>query len=146
MKKILALALGFVLLMSCSSDDSGNSTIDTSLLTDKKWYAVSRFALGQTVPYENENPECGRDYAEFKTGGIFQDGYFTDCTLYIRQGNWSINGNQITITNSNEENEEESTVVITITRLTNSELEVVSTYDFNDDGVEENVVLKMSSN
>ena len=33
-----------------------------------------------------------------------------------------------------------------ITRLTNSELEVVSTYDFNDDGVEENVVLKMSSN
>lgn len=146
MKKILALALGFVLLMSCSNDDSGNGTIDTSLLTDKKWYAVSRFVLGQTVPYENDNPECGRDYVEFKTDEIFHDAYFYDCALYIRQGNWSKNGNQITITNSNEENEEELIAVITITKLTNSELEVISNYDFNDDGVEENVVLKMSSN
>lgn len=132
MKKLFTLALGLFLLVSCSSDDSGNSTIDTSLLTNKKWYPSSTVIQGQTIPYEHENINCGKDYSMFMVEGVYKDVYLTmDCTEYVSTGTWVISGNTITTNESGDINSG------TITKLTASELHVLAGYDIDDDGQED---------
>ena len=139
MKKIFTLGLGILMLASCSSDDSGSS-IDNSKLTDKKWYSVSATVLGQTFPVENDYPNCERDYIMFKTGGVFETSYHTeDCQEFTENGAWVLDGKTIT---TNEDGDITNAV---IKKLTNTQLEVTTQEDFNQDGEMETITLRLTT-
>lgn len=141
MKKLFTLALGLVLLASCSSDDGGSSTIETSKLTNKKWYGVSVTVLGQTFPVTNDYPDCDRDYVMFKTGGAFDSSYHNaDCQEFVDSGTWTLEGTTIT---TNEDGDITSAV---IKKLTATELEVTTQEDYNLDGQMETVTMVLSTN
>ena len=140
MKKMFALALGLVLLGSCSSDDSGSS-IDTANLTDKKWYGVSITVLGETIPVVNDYPNCGRDYVMFKTGGVFETSYHEEtCEEFIDNGTWTLDGKNIATIQDGE------ITNATIRKLTDTQLQVTTQEDYDDDGQIETVTLLLSSN
>ena len=101
MKKMFTLALGLVLLGSCSSDDSGSSTIDTAQLTNKKWYYSNSIVNGVSFPYL-DHEACGKDYIEFLAGGVYRDVDVWDCENDITTGTWSLNGETITVNVANE--------------------------------------------
>lgn len=139
MKKILALGLGILMLASCSSDDNDNS-IDAAKLTGKKWYYSKYVVLGQTIPYENEDPSCGRDYNQFLPNGVLEDAYFSNCELFVDQGAWVLEGNKLTGSFDGDAQ------TATVKKLTDSTLEIESTADFDENGTEETVRLVFTSN
>lgn len=140
MKKIFTLALGFLILASCSSDDNGSS-IDASKFTDKKWYAVSIKVLGQTIPADSDYPECGREYIMFKTGGVFATSYFNeDCQEFVEVGSWVLDGKTIAT------NQDGSITNAKIKKLTDTQLQVTTQEDYNEDGKTETITLLLSSN
>ena len=141
MKKILTLALGLVLLISCSSDDSGSSIIDTTLLTNKNWYQISTKVLNQNFPFMDENPECGRDYSRFEVGGVLKDIYLNqDCEEVINLGTWILSGNVLAT------NEDGNLNTLIIKKLTATVLEVTIQVDYNEDGQEETATVLFSTN
>ena len=139
MKKIFTLGLSIFMLAACSSNDS-RSSIDSAKLTNKKWFYSKYLVLGQTIPYENEDPSCGKDYNLFMANGTMQDGFYSNCELYVDEGTWVLNGNKITGTFEGEAQ------TVTITNLTDSTLEIESKGDFNEDGKEETVKVVFTTN
>ncbi|CAM3982731.1 hypothetical protein FLAN108750_03070 [Flavobacterium antarcticum] len=140
MKKFFSLALGLILLASCSSDDSSNS-IDTSKLTNKKWIPVSTEVFGMTIPYEHENIQCGKDYEMFETGGVLKTVYYDfDCSEDIYLETWKLEGNKITTI------EDGVIIVGTIVKLDATSLVVSAEVDVNEDGKDETLELTYSSN
>lgn len=139
MKKIFTLVLGLALMTACSSDDSGNS-VDVSKLTNKKWYFASYKVAGQTIPYENDDATCGRDYNQFLVNGTLEDAYFSDCALFVDEGTWVLNGNKLTGTFEGD------IETVTIKKLTGTELEVEAKNDFDENGTEETVRVVFTSN
>ena len=137
MKKIYALGLSLLFLASCSSDDGGSS-IDTSQLT-KKWYFESTIFQGQTFPYD-DHEECGKDYIEFVEGGVVRQVDIWDCEEDVYEGEWSLDGNKLTISFMGQ------SATATITKLTETEFDVKTKYDFDDDGTEETVTETHTSN
>ena len=140
MKKIFTLALGLVLLGSCSSDDSGSSTIDTAQLTNKKWYYSNSIVNGVSFPYL-DHEACGKDYIEFLAGGVYRDVDVWDCENDITTGTWSLNGETITVNVANEGSNNGNIVSLTTNSLT-----VSSSFDFNEDGTSETVIQNFTSN
>ncbi len=139
MKKIFVLGLSLFLLVSCSSDDS--NSIDGAKLTNKKWVTESFTVFGQTIPIENDYPNCERDYVMFKSGGVFETtSHNEDCEEFINTGSWTLNGNIITT------NEDGDVTNATIKKLTNTQLQVTTQADFDDDGEMETVTLLLKSN
>ena len=140
MKKMFTLALGLVLLGSCSSDDSGSSTIDTAQLTNKKWYYSNTIVNGVSFPYM-DHEACGKDYIEFLAGGVYRDVDVWDCENDITTGTWSLNGETITVNIVNEGSNNGNIVSLTTNSLT-----VSSSFDFNEDGTSETVIQNFTSN
>ena len=140
MKKMFTLALGLVLLGSCSSDDSGSSTIDTAQLTNKKWYYSNSIVNGVSFPYL-DHEACGKDYIEFLAGGVYRDVDVWDCENDITTGTWSLNGETITVNIVNEGSNNGN-----IVSLTSNALTVSSSFDFNEDGTSETVIQNFTSN
>ncbi len=140
MKKMFTLALGLVLLGSCSSDDSGSSTIDTAQLTNKKWYYSNSIVNGVSFPYL-DHEACGKDYIEFLAGGVYRDVDVWDCENDITTGTWSLNGETITVNVANEGSNNGNIVSLTTNSLT-----VSSSFDFNEDGTSETVIQNFTSN
>ena len=141
MKKFFTLALGLVLFASCSSDDNGGNTVETSNLTNKKWVAISFIIEGQTIPADIDFPECERDYIMFKPDGVFTNAYYTsECEEVIDNGSWVLEGNTITT------NEDGEITVATIKKLTATEFEVDTQQDIDFDGQLEMITLVMTSN
>lgn len=137
MKKIYTLGLGLLLLASCSSDDGGSS-IDVSQLT-KKWYFNTTKVAGQTIPYD-DHEDCGKDYIEFVEGGEMRQVDVWDCEEYVDTAEWTLEGKTITISFFGQ------SASATITKLTETVLEVKTKYDFDEDGDEETVVETYTSN
>lgn len=139
MKKILSMVLSVVLLASCSSDDKENS-INAAKLVDKKWYRNSYIVNGATIPYENDNPDCGRDYSQFESTGVLRDVYFNDCTPYTDTGAWTLNGNNLSIT------EEGTLFQLKITTLNATTLKIEGESDLNEDGITEKTIVVFKAN
>jgi hypothetical protein len=139
MKKFLTLALGLVLFVSCSGDDNDN-VIDATKLTNKKWYFASYKVAGQTVPYENQDASCGRDYNEFLSTGVLIDGYFNNCELFTSQGSWVLDGDKISVSMDGEIG------TATIKSLTATSLELETVGDFDDNGTDETIRAIFTSN
>ena len=139
MKKILSLALGLVLLASCSSDDK-ESSVDVAKLTNKNWYINSYIVNGSTIPYENENPDCGRDYTKFESTGVVKDVYFNDCTPYTDTGAWTLDGNNLSIT------EDGTLFQLKVITLNSNTLKIEGESDFNEDGIMEKSIVVFKAN
>jgi hypothetical protein len=108
-------------------------------LTNKKWYFASYKVAGQTIPYENENGTCGRDYYEFQAGGTFINSYYSQCELFTSQRGWVLEGAKITVSLDGEVDS------ATIKNLTNTELELEIRVDFDDNGTEETIRVVLTS-
>jgi hypothetical protein len=98
---VFALFLGLV-FTSCSKDDSPSSA---SASVVGKWnYSKISFTInGVTSPeidYDDDEPGCSKDYIEFKTAGVYNEGDYsgTTCVLDLTVGTWSETGSQLTIT------------------------------------------------
>lgn len=139
MRKIFTLGLGLLLLSSCSSDDNGSSA-DVSKLTNKKWYFSKYVVLGQTIPYENDDATCGRDYNQFLSNGVLEEGYYNNCELYLDEGAWVLEGNKLI------GSFEGDVQTATIKKLTDTALEIESKADYDEDGDEETVKVVFTSN
>ena len=138
MKKTFVM-VGFaaLALASCSKDDD---SVDESKLL-KKWYYVSYKYGGQNILYD-DNESCGKDYTEFLAGGVTHDVDVNGCDPYAAdtyEGTWSLSGNQLTIDQSGE------ITKATITKLTDTALEVKIKDDINDDGVADTYSIVFSS-
>lgn len=108
MKKSLILS-AFILVSvlnftSCSSEDVSSPTAATDELVGK--WNFSKFSTsfnGVTTPeldYDDNEPGCPKDYLEFKTGGVFNNGEYSGstCVLDSESGTWTQSGSTITIT------------------------------------------------
>ena len=139
MKKIFTLGLGILILASCSSEDK-RSSIDEAKLTNKKWYYSKYVVLGQTIPYENEDVSCGKDYNIFLSNGTFEEGYYSNCEVFVDEGAWVLEGKKITVSTNGDVQS------ATIKKLTDSALEIESKGDYDEDGKEETIKLVFTSN
>ena len=133
--KIIVTCLA-ITAFSCGNDDDNNS-VDSSLLL-KKWYYVSDKVAGETIPYDDHEP-CGRDYSEFLINGTMNDVDVFNCELVTDTYSYTVNGNQLTVSDS------QFTDTVTITKLTATDLEVQSTFDYDDDGDNEVVTVVYSA-
>jgi len=105
MKKLIVLIV-FALVSgmnftSCSSDD--DSTPSASIVGKWNYSKMSTIVNGVPSPeidWEGNEPGCPKDYVEFKTGGVLNEGDYlgSNCELNTFVGTWSQNGNNITIT------------------------------------------------
>jgi hypothetical protein len=136
-KTILAAGLVAFALASCSKDDD---SVDKSKLL-KKWYYVSYIYAGQTIAYPGHEA-CGKDYTEFMAGGVTQDVDVNGCDPYaadIYEGTWALNGNKLTIDQSGE------LMTATVTKLTDTALQIKVREDIDDDGVLDTYSIVFSS-
>jgi hypothetical protein len=104
MKKIITILFlavsSSVMFTACSDDDA----TPTAELTGK-WELFQEGTLvnGQEVfeAYEHASG-CAKDNLEFLAGGVFKsnfyDNFFEPCELYSVAGNWTKDGNNLTIT------------------------------------------------
>jgi hypothetical protein len=98
---VFALFLG-VVFTSCSKDDSPSSA-SASLVGKWNYSKISFTINGVTSPeidYDDDEPGCSKDYIEFKTAGVYNEGDYsgTTCVLDLTVGTWSQTGSQLTIT------------------------------------------------
>lgn len=140
MKKIFALGFGILMLASCSSDDGGSS-VQESQLTNKKWYYSKYVLKGIPVVHEHENIECGKDYSLFKDNGIMEDAYYAfDCEEMITEDQWTLDGKKLTIISEGE------SLTFTISKLTESTLEVTGKQDVDEDGKLDTIKMIFTAN
>jgi hypothetical protein len=99
MKKLIyLLSVTFILLQSCSSGDSSESSNDNSLLL-KKWYWVSQTYQGTTYnlkPCSNGNI----DYFEFispNVANFYHVSGNNNCSFVLEPYTWTKNGNILTL-------------------------------------------------
>ena len=115
MKKIIILFV-FTLVSvlnftSCSNDDDSPSPATDSIVGKWNFSKLSTTIDGVTSPefdYDDNDPGCPKDFLEFKTGGVFNEGEYSgsSCVLDSSSGTWTQSGSTITIT--------EGTDVITV--------------------------------
>lgn len=132
MKKFLTLVLGLIMITACSSDDKGSSTVDGAKIT-KKWYFSTTKIGGQTIPY-TDHEDCGKDYVEFLSSGVFREVDVMDCELIIDAGTWNLDGKNLTIFFSDGPKD------FVVSKLTATVLEVTYQEDYDDNGVLETVI------
>jgi hypothetical protein len=127
MKKII-VSFVFVLFLglvfnSCSSDDSSSTPSSTSVVGKWNFSKVSYTFNGQSSPeadYDGNEQGCSKDYMEFKAGGVFNEADYsgTTCVEDLSVGNWSQEGNVLTITDDTD------TVSLDIISVTSSTLKI----------------------
>ena len=139
MKKLFVFAfVSLSMLSSCSSDDSVN--VSEEKLT-KKWYYKSYQVNGQIYPFEHMS--CGKDYMELLANGTYIEYYVNTCNPIddgISSGNWVLEGNTLAIAIGDGFEGGK------ITKLTDTELHVTATKDFDDDGDTEKVKYTFTNN
>ena len=139
MKKLFVFAfVSLSMLSSCSSDDSVN--VSEEKLT-KKWYYKSYQANGATEAY-NHLP-CGKDYVEFLADGSYIEFYINDCDPTISgfsTGNWVLDGSTVAVAIEGDNYSGK------VTKLSNTDLQLTVTADYDDDGDEEKVKVNFTSN
>ncbi len=107
---LLLLAVFFVgiSMVSCSQDNDSSDTATASILgrwaLDKRSYTANGVNSPE-MDYENNQPGCDdNDYFEFKENAVFENGYYDpNCAVSPNAGNWSKDGNWITITHPSED-------------------------------------------
>lgn len=116
-----------IALSSCSDGNENSSNITIS----GKWYQRESVIDGVVFPYD-DNEVCGKDYLQFYGSNSVKSVDVFDCTLETDwSGNYSINGNLLTITVNGQSADFE------INSLTKSYLELKFSTDINNDGVSE---------
>lgn len=139
MKRIGVFALVVFFLAACSKDDPEGFEINISQLT-KKWYYQSTIFNTDIYPYDDHEP-CGKDYIEFLSDGVVRQIDVWECQEdIIFRGQWFVEGNKITISNNGE------FTTATIIKLTDSQLDLQMSYDFDGDGVQDTVLETFTSN
>ncbi|MDR6969064.1 hypothetical protein J2X31_003090 [Flavobacterium arsenatis] len=129
--KLFTALLITTLLFSCSSDDNGGSTTSGDLLG--KWYNKEYIISGQTFPYD-DHEECGKDYIQFNSDGTGASVDVWDCEEDVAPFTYTRSGNTITVTSDGESD------TVQITELSSTTLKVKISYDFNEDGTDEEVI------
>lgn len=126
--KVSALILMSAFLFSCSSDDDNSNP--TSIVG--KWANIDTVVDGTSIPYD-DHEACGKDYVEFQSDNTYVNIDVLDCEeITDLSGNYSINGNFITIDGETAE----------ITQLTESRLSMkIWDEDFDDDDELDEVIL-----
>lgn len=128
--KLFGAALALCFISSCSSDD-GPST--SGELTGK-WLNKETIFAGQTIPYENDNPSCGKDYLQLNADLTAKWVWFTDCNESSDAFTYTRSGNTL---KAMYDGEEEDAQIIELTATT---LKLKSTYDYDDDGRDDVVI------
>ena len=123
-----AVALS-LFLKSCSKDDGPTTSGD--LLG--KWYWKEYKVAGQTIPYD-DHEECGKDYLQFNSNGTGANVDIWDCTPDVGVFTYTRAGNNITVTSDGISDTGQ------IIELSSTTLRVKTSYDFDDDGDEEEVI------
>jgi len=128
MKKLIILfvfALVTILnFTSCSSDNESSSS--SSIVGKWNFSKFSTTFNGVTSPemdYDGNESGCPKDYVEFKTGGVFNEGDYTGSTCVLDQlaGTWVQSGSTITLTEGTD------VVTVQVVSVTSSTLKVKST-------------------
>lgn len=131
MKKLKFLICTFLVagftLTSCSSDDDSNSGSTSGNLVGKWIPTTIEYTFnGEKVVEDYEHEEgCNKDYTQFLSNGISKSvSYFgSTCIMDEDTGNYTVNGNILTINNVDEEGETE-TIVAEIITLNSTQLKV----------------------
>tara|TARA_R110002072_G_scaffold117281_3_gene248167 strand:- start:387 stop:827 length:441 start_codon:yes stop_codon:yes gene_type:complete len=132
MKKLFVLFVfaASAMFVSCSSDDDNGGNEEKII---GKWEFTQEGTIvdGQEVllPYENDAPECGKDFIDFKADNTVQSVIFfldfnEECDSETDTGTYSVSGKNITLTTGGE------TVVAEIVTLNNTTLKVKVTEEF----------------
>lgn len=129
MKKLIILfafsLVSGINFTSCSSSDNESSS-SSSIVGKWNFGKFSTTFNGVTSPemdYDGNESGCPKDYVEFKTGGVYNEGDYSGstCVLDSFAGTWIQSGSTITIT--------EGTDVITaqVVSVTSSTLKLKAT-------------------
>lgn len=130
--KLSSLIITCLLVVSCSSDNEMSITAPI----EGKWYYKEYQVKGQTFPYTGHEA-CGKDYLQFEVNGITGSGKEVDvlgCTEYANNFQYSLNGNTLTI------NYEGQTASGGVVELSDVILRIKNVYDFDSDGILDNVI------
>lgn len=102
MKKYFFGLIALFILGACNSDDNGSQAITKNNLYGK-WYLKGGTTNGGA--FENYEHECttSKDYQEFFADGTLDFvGYGSNCEVNdTDSSNWALNGNILTISNTN---------------------------------------------
>ena len=137
MKKAFVMLSALAMLAACSDDDDSP---DYGKLT-RKWYNVSERVGGETIPYD-DHEVCGKDYLEFFDNGTgrFVDVFACEPTASDEmEFSWTRSGNKITVSGMG------ITQQVTIHKLSATTLEIKSRYDWDDDGDDDTVIERYTS-
>ncbi|MEO5776339.1 MAG: lipocalin family protein [Flavobacterium sp.] len=127
--KLIALAILSGLAFSCSSDDGPSTSGEFT----GKWYFKETRVGGETIPYD-DHEVCGKDYIQFNADGTGKSVDVYNCAEFDEIFTYTRNGNNITLTFGGEPS------TVQITELSSTTLKVKSTYDYDGDGDEEQVI------
>ncbi|HEX8562746.1 MAG TPA: lipocalin family protein [Flavobacterium sp.] len=149
---LFCAALAGLFLVSCSKEDDNddengndngngngnNNPIETSDLT-KRWYFVSDEVGGVTFPYD-DHEACGKDYIEFLSGGIGREVDIWDCEEEVYPFAWDLDEDVLTLSDGGTESAQATIINLSVTIL-----EIETVFDYDDDGDEEIVIQKFTS-
>lgn len=127
--KLSAILATSLFVFSCSSDDEPTTSGELT----GKWYFKEVRVQGQTIPYD-DHEECGKDYIQFNANGTGANVDVYNCVEDSAPYTYTRSGNNITITSDGQSD------TVQITELSSTTLKVKSTYDYDDDGDEEQVI------
>jgi hypothetical protein len=137
MKKfnLLALAILSSFAISCSSDDGPSTSGDLI----GKWYFKEYKVQGQTIPYD-DHEDCGKDYIQFNANGTGANVDVWNCVEDIASFTYTRSSNNLAVTSDGV------TDIVQITELSSANLKIKTTFDFDDDGDDETVIIVLTKN
>lgn len=117
------------LIFSCSSDDGATTSGELT----GKWYYKEYRVAGQTIPYD-DHEACGKDYIQFNANGTGANVDVWDCVEDAAPYTYTRSGNTITITSDGVSDTAQ------IIELSETTLKAKRSYDFDDDGDDDQVI------
>lgn len=132
-KNTVLVMLSILTFISCSSDDDSGSISEELLLG--KWQYKDYIVNGNAEPHNHIESCDSKDYLEFSSNEKFSQGYYLgNCEPEITTFNYQLNGDKIIVTVGTASNS------IDIINLTEKELSLKGSYDFDGDGSIDDVI------
>ncbi|CAM4008898.1 lipocalin family protein [Flavobacterium antarcticum] len=139
MRKLILLVVVSIFTFSCSNDNSSLNVTKSNLIG--KWYLTGGSVNGGSFVTYQHDCDSKRDFQDFLSNQVLAfTGFNEDCEISNTEvSNWELNGNKLTVSNTNFDPMNYSYEFI-IKRLTTSELIIEISQETSEGTVKEQSV------
>ena len=138
-KNVLIYPLALLSMQLSCTNDNEETPSEASIY--KKWYNKEEVVDGEIIPYDG-NESCGKDYIEFYDVNKYKSIDIDNCVATTNSmGTFTRTGNTISVIDP-----QSGTDTYEIVELTETNLSVKYSDDYDGDGTLDSVILKFTNN